>query len=140
MGVKGRLSHRISTSCRLLLVNNLSNFINNVELWLPTQQIRLVMSACSIVARVIAASCCRSRLQRRRSRHGGVESLTTEYPETPSATLKAAIEEKSAKHQPPYIRLPEDYKIRDECQRVARRSLSGCLRCPANAGVCVFRG
>ena len=28
----------------------------------------------------------------------------------------------------------------DECQRVARRSLSRCLRCPANAGVCVFRG
>ena len=28
----------------------------------------------------------------------------------------------------------------DECQRVARRSLSCSLRCPAIAGVCVFRG
>ena len=42
----------------------------------------------------------------------GVEILTTECSETPSATLKAAIEQRSAKYQPPYIRLPEDYKTR----------------------------
>ena len=28
----------------------------------------------------------------------------------------------------------------DKCQRVARRSLSCCIQCPANAGFCVFRG
>ena len=41
-----------------------------------------------------------------------VEILTTECSETPSATLKAAIEQRSAKYQPPCIRLPEDYKTR----------------------------
>ena len=41
-----------------------------------------------------------------------VEILTTECSETPSATLKAAIEQRSAKYQPPYTRLSEDYKTR----------------------------